>query len=130
MSALDAYERRLLEGWEEVFKRGQLSFWVLLALRDGPKHMARVREWIAEITGGAVTVEERSLYRALQRFQDSELVTSTAVPSEKGPDRKRYELAPVGDRVLSAFIDRDIRLFLSPEVTRLLGSPAEQDRED
>lgn len=130
MSALDAYERKLLDSWEEVFKRGQLSFWILLALRDGPKHMARVREWIAEITGGAVTVEERSLYRALQRFQDSELVTSTAVASAKGPDRKRYELAPVGDRVLSAFIDRDIRLFLSPEVTRLLGSPAEHGWDD
>lgn len=123
MSGLDPYERKLLEGWEEVFKRGQLSFWVLLSLREGPKVMAEVRTWMAEITDGAVTAEERSLYRALQRFQEAELVTNTAVGSSKGPDRKLYELSPVGERVLSAFIERDIRPFLRPEVVRLLDAP-------
>lgn len=126
MSGLDSYERKLLNGWEEVFKRGQLSFWILLSLRDGPKHMAQVRQWMADITNGAVTVEERSLYRALQRFQVSELVTSTSVASAKGPDRKLYELSAVGDRVLSAFVERDVRLFLQPEVLRLLASEDER----
>ncbi|HEY5548340.1 MAG TPA: PadR family transcriptional regulator [Coriobacteriia bacterium] len=122
MSALDAWELKLLEGWEDVFKRGQLTFWVLLALRDGPKHMAEIRQWLTDIGDGALTVEERSLYRALQRFHDSELVKSTSVSGNRGPDRKVYELSPIGERVLVAFIERDIRLFLRPEVTRLLKS--------
>ena len=123
MNELDPYERKMLEGWEEVFKRGQLTFWVLLALRDGPKHMAEIRGWMTDISEGALTVEERSLYRALQRFHDSELVTSSAVAGSKGPDRKLYTLSPIGERVLSAFIERDVRLFLKPEVARLLESP-------
>lgn len=124
MNDLDTYERKLLEGWEEVFKRGQLSFWILLALREGPKVMAEVRSWMADITDGGVTVEERSLYRALQRFQETELVTSSAIASSRGPDRKLYELSPVGERVLSSFIERDVRLFLRPRVVRLLNMDA------
>ena len=125
MNDLDKYEQKLLEGWEDVFKRGQLTFWVLLSLRDGPKHMAGIRRWMGEISNGALTVEERSLYRALQRFHDSELVTSTAVAGDRGPERKLYELSLTGDRVLSAFIDRDVRLFVKPEVARLLKPTAQ-----
>lgn len=121
MTGLDAYERKLLEGWEEVFKRGQLTFWVLLSLKEGPKHMAQVRAWIDDITDGAVGVEERSLYRSLQRFHDSELVISASAASERGPDLKLYSLTAVGEHVLQAFIDRNIRLFLAPGVVRLLG---------
>lgn len=128
MSGLDPYETKLLEGWEEVFKRGQLSFWILLSLRDGPKHMAQVRRWIGDITDGQVTVKERSLYRVLQRFQDTELVTSVAKASANGPDLKVYELSPVGDRVLSAFIERDVMLFLKADVVRLLDLPPERAR--
>lgn len=121
MSSLDAYERTLLEGWEEVFKRGQLTFWVLLSLREGPKHMAQIREWLAEMTDGMVSAEERSLYRSLQRFYDSELVTASSATGHRGPERKVYALSSSGERVLAAFIDRDIRLFSKPEVLRLLG---------
>ena len=124
MTGLDTYERKLLDGWEEVFKRGQLTFWVLLSLKDGPKHMAQVRTWIDAITGGAVRVEERSLYRSLQRFHDSELVTSASAASERGPDLKLYSLTRVGEHVLQAFIDRNIRLFLVPEVMQLLDGQA------
>ena len=120
MTGLDAYERTLLEGWEEVFKRGQLTFWVLLALREGPKHMAEIREWLSGMTDGMVSAEERSLYRSLQRFYDSELVTASAASGHRGPERKVYALSPSGEKVLSAFIERDIRLFLKPEVVRLL----------
>ncbi len=120
MSGLDPYEHKLLNGWEEVFKRGQLTFWVLLALRDGPKHMAEIRTWMSDISGGTLVVEDRSLYRALQRFHDSELVESSSVPGNRGPDRKQYALSPVGERVLSAFIERNVRLFLSPAVARLI----------
>lgn len=120
MSDLDAYERRLLEGWEEVFKRGQLTLWVLLALLDGDKHMAEIRTWVADVTCGGVTVEERSLYRALQRFRDSEMIDHVSAAGARGPDRKVYRLGPVGRRVLGAFVDRDVRAFTRPEVVRLL----------
>lgn len=123
MKKLDGYEEKLLSNWEDVFKRGQLTFWVLLSLRQSPKHMkhmADIRTWITTITDGAITVEERSLYRALQRFYDAELVTYDSASGDRGPDRKVYKLSAIGERVLSSFIERNIRLFLNPEVKRLL----------
>ncbi len=120
MKKMDEYEEKLLANWEEIFKRGQLTFWVLLSLRQSPKHMAEIRSWITTITNSAITVEERSLYRALQRFYDAELVTYDATSGDKGPDRKVYKLSAIGEGVLSSFIERNIRLFLKPEVKRLL----------
>jgi PadR family transcriptional regulator, regulatory protein PadR len=114
------YEEKLLKGWEEIFKRGQLTFWVLLSLRQSPKYMAEIREWIGQVTDNTITVEERSLYRALQRYYDAELVTYDATEGNRGPDRKVYKLTKIGERVLGAFIDRNIRLFLKPAVKKLL----------
>jgi len=30
---MNEYEQQLLDGWEEVFKKGQLTLWIMLALR-------------------------------------------------------------------------------------------------
>ncbi len=119
-AASGAYEDRVLQGWEEIYKRGQLTLWVLLALRDGAKAMGEIRHWLREITDDTVTVEERSLYRVLQRFDKAELVSFTAQSSTKGPDQKLYALTPLGKRILARFIDRNIRLFTKPAVRRLL----------
>lgn len=120
MKKLDEYEEKLLTNWEEIFKRGQLTFWILLSLRQSPKHMAEIRSWLNETTGGSVAAEERSLYRALQRYYDAELVTFDRAEGDRGPDRKVYKLTKIGENVLSEFIKRNIRLFLNPEVKRLL----------
>jgi PadR family transcriptional regulator, regulatory protein PadR len=113
------YESKLLKGWEEVYKRGQLTLWILLALKDGPKHMATVKEWIERITGGSISAEERSLYRALQRFYDVELVRYKSGPGERGPERKVYELSPAGRRILDAFVKRNLELFFRADVRKL-----------
>jgi PadR family transcriptional regulator, regulatory protein PadR len=115
-----AYEAKLLAGWEGVYKRGQLTLWILLALKDGPKHMSAIKDWVSVMTAGVVSAEDRSLYRALQRFYDVELVRYEVGPGNRGPDRKVYELSPIGVRVLRAFVDRNIALFLKPEVKRLV----------
>ena len=120
MNKLDDYEKKLLSGWEEIFKRGQLTFWVLLSLRQSPKHMAEIRSWITNITDNTITVEERSLYRALQRYYDVELVTYDTAEGDRGPERKVYKLTKIGENVLNKFVDRNIQLFLKPEIRRLL----------
>lgn len=119
-SGVPEYEQKLLLAWEEVFNRGQLTFWVLLALREGPKHMAAIRDWLGEITSTPLTVEDRSLYRALQRFYDAEMISYQTAPGERGPDRKIYTLSQTGERVLGEFIERNIKSFLQPKVVRLL----------
>jgi DNA-binding PadR family transcriptional regulator len=114
-----AYIDELLFAWEEVHKRGHLTLWILLALKDGPKHMNEIKEFIAHTTNGTLSVDDKSIYRALRRYYDTELVDFTAAPG-KGPDLKVYSLAPIGAQVLQRFVERNITLFLQPRIKRLI----------
>ena len=72
---LSKYEETLLEGWEDVHKRGQLTLWILLALKDGPKHMQKIKRFISDITSMSISADDKSMYRALRRFADAEIAT-------------------------------------------------------
>jgi PadR family transcriptional regulator PadR len=106
---LDDYERKLLEGWEEVHKRGQLTLWILLALKNGPKHMSDIKDFIHKTTHGTLTADDKSMYRALRRYTDAEMLDFSNQPSENGgPELKIYRLTPIGKNVLDQFIKRNI----------------------
>lgn len=120
MKELDQYERKLLEGWEEVFKKGQLTLWIMLALKDGPKHMAEIKAFITSATNHSLSADDQSMYRALRRYNDAEMVDFTTKPG-KGPDRKVYSLSGVGAKVLENFIQRNIvEVFFKPNIKQLL----------
>lgn len=115
------YEQQLLEGWEDVFKKGQLTLWILLALKDGPKHMADIKGFILDATDGLLEADDKSMYRALRRYYDVEMVDFRTEANDKGPDRKVYQLTGVGLSVLNQFVRRNIlNVFLKPSVRRLL----------
>jgi PadR family transcriptional regulator PadR len=114
------YISKLLTGWEEIAKRGQLTLWVLLALKEGPKHMADIKTFIAKATGDLITVDDKSLYRALRRYHQTEMLTFTTAPGN-GPDRKVYALSPIGAEVLRQFIDRNIiGTLYQPNIMQLM----------
>lgn len=118
---MDRYEQQLLHGWESVFKKGQLTLWILLALKDGPKFMPDIKAFALQATHGVVDADEKSLYRALRRFTEAEMVTYTTEANSNGPDRKRYRLTDTGRRVLDAFMKRNIvDIFFEPAIQRLL----------
>ena len=110
----------LLELWEETHKKGQLTLWIFLALRDGPKYVGEIRQFIREKTDGAIVCEEQSLYRALRKFQQVDITTFHPGKGQSGPDRKYYSLTPLGEELLDRFIERNIRLFFLPEIERLI----------
>ncbi len=120
MHKLDSYERKLLDGWEEVFKKGQLTLWIMLALKDNPKHMTEIKQFVASLTLDRLQADNQSMYRALRRYYDAELVDISIEPNDSGPDRKVYGLTETGYRVLEAFLDRNIRLFYKPQVKKLI----------
>jgi DNA-binding PadR family transcriptional regulator len=118
---LDDYERKLLEGWEEVFKRGQLTLWIMLALKDGPKHMAEIKQFISEATKGTLSADDKSLYRALRRYYDTELVDFSNEPGRGGPELKVYSLTEVGRNVLAEFTKRNITdVLFKPSIKSLI----------
>ena len=118
---LDAYEQKLLYGWEEVFKKGQLTMWILLALKEGPKHMAEIKVFIENMTKETVSADDQSMYRALRRYYDAEMLRFELEPGESGPDRKTYSLSKIGLKVLDAFLKRNvINIFYQPKVRALI----------
>lgn len=108
MSILDSYEQKLLEGWEDVFKKGQLTLWIMLALKDGAKHMTEIKTFITKATKGTLSADDQSMYRALRRYHDAELIVFKQEPGKSGPDLKVYSLSSIGGKILNEFIDRNI----------------------
>lgn len=117
----DAYEQELLDGWEDVYKKGQLTLWIMLALKDGPKHMADIKTFIALATNNSLSADDKSMYRALRRYYDTELVEFSLEARDNGPDRKIYRLTIIGRNVLDAFIKRNITdVFFKSDIKELI----------
>jgi DNA-binding PadR family transcriptional regulator len=107
---LDAYERRVLDGWEEIYKRGLLTMWLLLAVSERARYAPEIATFLAERTGGTMAADNRSLYRALRRLVDVGLVQDVGRPAERtGADRKYFSLTESGERVLDVFLERNVR---------------------
>jgi PadR family transcriptional regulator, regulatory protein PadR len=120
MYKLTHYEETLLRGWEDIHKMGQLSLWLMLALKDGAKHMSQIKDFVELLTAGTLSADDKSIYRALRRYHDSELVGFKKVPSSNGPDLKVYHLTETGKHVLGAFLSRNIHLFYRPQIRKLI----------
>ena len=101
-------EQKLLDAWEEVYKRGLLTLWILLAVREKPRHAADITNFITLASNGTLSIEEQSMYRSLRRFAESGMLTFKEGQSIRGPDRKIYELTATGHKVLERFIRRNI----------------------
>lgn len=111
-----------LETWEEVYKRGLLSFWLLLALHSERRYPYELPAVIEQISQGTMTVNGNSIYRSLRKFEELGLVNSQLEPSESGPDRRYYALTETGLELLRAFIRRNILVFESEPVSRQIGA--------
>ena len=121
MVILSTYEQTLLDGWEDVFKKGQLTMWIMLALKDGAKHMAEIKGFIHESTSGTLVADDQSMYRALRRYKDAEMVDFNPQAGVGGPDRKIYGLTATGHKVLQTFLERNITdVLFKPEVKHLI----------
>lgn len=109
-------EDDLLQKWEEAYKKGLLSFWILLLLAERPSYPFEMNPLIQEISQGTISADDNSLYRALGRFENVGIVVSEIRPSAQGPNRRYYRLTGLGRRLLQRFIERNILVFESPAV--------------
>ena len=111
---------QLLDAWEETHKKGQLTLWIFLALRDGPKYVNEIKSFIEVNTSQTIICEEQSLYRALRKFQAVGMTGFNPGKGDAGPDRKYHYLTPMGEEILDRFVERNIRLFFRPEIEMLM----------
>lgn len=111
----------LVADWDEVYKKGQLSLWILLAIADGKKYAAQITHFMSVATNGTFEVKEQSLYRALRRFSMMGLVKISEQQSpNSGPKRKYYELTQEGQVVLGSFVQLHISPLFAPKIESLL----------
>lgn len=115
--SLSTTEKDLLESWEEIYKRGHLTFWVLLSLWREPLEYGDIVASIERLSNGTCQVTEQSLYRALRRFDDAGLVN---MQSGKNKRSKLYSLTLTGRLVLQHFTNRTIQPFYSPNMQQLV----------
>ncbi|MFZ1458477.1 MAG: PadR family transcriptional regulator [Candidatus Saccharimonadales bacterium] len=109
---LTPFESTMLSGWEDVYRKSQVSLWILIAIREEKGFVEEIRTFIHR--HGDVDMSEQSLYRSLRRLESATLIQSRSVENPKGPDRKYFSLSPEGGHVLGAFIERNITaMFLS-----------------
>ena len=91
--------------------------WLLLAVKTGPKHMAAIKDFISERTNGTIQADDKSMYRALRRLTDGEMLSYQQVSSASGPDLKVYELTEIGQHTLKSFLQRNLISVLYNQTT-------------
>lgn len=110
----------LLSSWEETYKKGQLTLWIFLALKDNKKYVGEIKEFVETKSMGTMTCEEQSLYRVLRKYEHIDVVKHKLGKGNKGPERKYYYLTDLGQKLFSVFVKRNIHLFYSEEIKNLL----------
>jgi DNA-binding PadR family transcriptional regulator len=106
----------LLSKWEETYKKGLLSFWILLLLYERPSYPYEMSAEVTKISQGTISVDDNSIYRALNRFESAGIVKSELQQSSTGPQRRYYSLTNTGKNLLAEFIQRNIQVFEAPSV--------------
>ncbi len=110
----------LLSAWEATYKKGQLTFWIFLALKDGRKYVDEIKSFVEQSSNHTMTCEEQSLYRNLRKYQHVGVVDFEMGKGDRGPERKYYFLTQLGDELLENFIQRNIKLFFDSKLRKLL----------
>ena len=110
----------LLEQWESTYKKGLLTFWLLILLHERPMYAFEMGEAVSTASRGTISADEKSLYRALRRFEAVGMVESYWETSEVGPRRRYYSLTELGIDLLQRFTRRNIMVFQEPPVAARL----------
>ena len=113
---------QLLNKWEETYKKGLMSFWILLLLHERSSYPYEMSAEVAKISQDTISVDDNSIYRALNRFESVGIVKSELRQSTTGPQRRYYSLTKKGKTLLTEFIQRNIQVFDTPFVSERIAA--------
>jgi DNA-binding PadR family transcriptional regulator len=94
-------EHVFLESWEEVYKKGILTFWVLFYLSQKEYD---ARSLYRELAKSDTSLNEHSMYRMLRRLFEVGLLEN----SHNEGRNKFYRISHKGTNILTAFTARNI----------------------
>jgi PadR family transcriptional regulator PadR len=95
------------------FKRTAIELLVLKSVSWGPMHGYAIAKWIQDTTDDALRVEEGSLYPALHRLEDKELIEAKWGVSDTKRQAKFYSLTARGRLALRTEIDSWTRFSIA-----------------
>lgn len=96
--------------------RGSIELLVLKTLSLAPMHGWGIGQRIQQISGGALEVNQGSLYPALQRLEQKGLITSGWQMTENNRRARYYELTAAGRHGLGAETESWKRFAAAMEV--------------
>jgi transcriptional regulator len=99
--------------------QGTLDMLILQTLLLAPAHGHTIAHEIERSSGDILQVEHGSLYPALHRLEDQELVASFWGTSENNRKAKYYRITPAGRKKLTH--ERNRWQQLARAITRVLG---------
>lgn len=91
--------------------RGTLDALILKALSGGELHGYGIADWVRDVTGGVLQIEDGALYTALHRMEERGWLSSEWGISDRGRRAKFYALTAEGRRRLEAE-ERDWRRYV------------------
>ncbi len=99
-------EFQFLLGWEEVYKKGALTYRILLLLSEEHYDAAQL---YARLQKNDTTLNEHSLYRLLRRLYAVGIIDIAG----KVGRNKYYQISEKGARILMVFTARNITPYLT-----------------
>lgn len=107
---------------ESLLPLTAVAFEILLTLSDGDAHGYHIMQDVAGRTGGAIVLHPGTLYRALARLLDGELIAELDSRGSREDERRRsYRLTTFGRAVLAAEASRLDQQVRQARARRLLG---------
>lgn len=97
-----------------------VAFEILLTLADGDAHGYHVMHAVEERTSGAIVLHPGTLYRALARLMDEELIEELPGVDPTDARRRMYSLTRFGRAVAEAETARLHQQLLHAKARRLL----------
>jgi DNA-binding PadR family transcriptional regulator len=86
---------------EELLPLTHVVYHILLSMSGGDKHGYAIIKDLATRTNGRLELEAGTLYAAIKRMRDEELITEVAAPKGTDARRRCYSITPFGCEVLS-----------------------------
>jgi DNA-binding PadR family transcriptional regulator len=105
---------------ESKLPLSNLVYLVLLVLADGPLHGYGIIKEVDERTGGATTLEAGTLYAALKRLKEDDIIAVAHTGVHQGRHRRDYALTEYGRKILELESQRLADLVRMARARRVL----------
>ena len=109
-------------GFNRELLKGSTDLLILSILSHAATYGYHIAKEVNARTGGLLRLKEGSLYPMLHKLEGQGLIRGKWAPSERGPDRKYYQITAHGRRALTGRVD-EWRRFGAAMSAALEGAP-------